>query len=105
MRVYCFPTATMASSPPSTLIILSGMSAPATMNTLLKITAHITALKKYPSADLSFLLRATTNLIAEPTPIIAPIANIRLYRGSTRLSAVMPSAPTAFDIKKVSARI
>lgn len=30
---------------------------------------------------------------------------IKLYTGSTRLSAVIPFEPTAFDIKKVSASI
>lgn len=37
--------------------------------------------------------------------IIAPMAKIKLYTGSTRLSAVIPFEPTAFDIKKVSASI
>ena len=31
--------------------------------------------------------------------IIAPMAKIRLYTGSTKFNAVIPSAPTAFDIK------
>ena len=62
-------------------------------------------MEKYVSALLSFRALRILNRIAEPTPIMAPMAKIRLYTGSTRLSAVMPSAPSAMDIKKVSARI
>jgi hypothetical protein len=43
------------------------------------------------------------NLIAEPTPIIEPTANITLNTGSTRLRTVIPSAPANLDIKNVSA--
>lgn len=62
-------------------------------------------MKKIALAGRIALIFSTTYLIAEPTPIIAPMAKIKLYTGSTRLSAVIPFEPTAFDIKKVSASI
>ena len=50
-------------------------------------------------------IRGVLKRMAEPTPIIAPMAKIRLYKGNTKFNAVIPFAPSARDIKKVSARI
>lgn len=40
--------------------------------------------------------------VADPTPIIDPMAKIRLYTGSTRFNTVIPSVPAACEIKNVS---
>ena len=69
------------------------------------MTVRLLSREKYSSASLSFRARRILNRIAEPTPIIAPMAKNRLYTGRTRLSAVIPSAPSASDIKNVSAKI
>ena len=67
--------------------------------------AQNNALVKYVSACASVFALNILKRVAEPTPIMEPMAKIRLYSGRTRFSAVIPSAPYAFDIKKVSARI
>ena len=41
--------------------------------------------------------------VAEPIPIIAPIANVIANTGKTRFNPVIPFAPSAIDIKIVSA--
>ena len=105
IRVYAAPVATMLSSPPRRRIMPSGTKMPSTKNTIPAIVAKNSALEKYASAFFSPFPFATAKRIAAPTPIMAPIAKIRLYMGSTRFNAVMPSAPTDSEIKKVSARI
>ena len=41
--------------------------------------------------------------VAEPIPIMAPIANVIANTGKTRFNPVIPFAPSAIDIKIVSA--
>ena len=84
---------------------LSGRNMPTKINIRLIKNAQTRAWKKYPSVPELLPCLSITKRIAEPTPIMAPMANIRLYIGRTRFRAVMPFAPTDWEIKNVSARI
>jgi len=65
---------------------------------------EINEFEKYLS-DVFLSPSALSNVyfVAEPMPIIAPMANVIANIGNTRFNPVIPFAPSAIDIKTVSA--
>lgn len=89
-------------SAPIICITVSGEKMPDRTNGMLIMRIHKIAFAKYFFALSSSCAFNIVYRVADPTPIIDPMAKIRLYTGSTRFNTVIPSVPAACEIKNVS---
>jgi hypothetical protein len=89
-------------SAPIICITVSGEKMPDRTNGMLIMRIHKIAFAKYFFALSSSCAFNIVYRVADPTPIIDPMAKIRLYTGNTRFNTVIPSVPAACEIKNVS---